>query len=68
MSHSDYSKQASHDKRRYRWFVAQGMTILRFTGSEIFNDVGACGEEITNVLSDLVYEYMVKTQIAKTHG
>jgi very-short-patch-repair endonuclease len=45
--HHDLTKeQARHDRQRDRWMQSKGLSILRFTGSEIFRDVHRCAEEI----------------------
>lgn len=45
--HHDLTKdQARRDRQRDRWMLANGFAILRFTGSEIFNDPFRCADEI----------------------
>lgn len=36
----------AHDKRRDRYFVLQGITVMRFTGAEIKRDPRGCASEI----------------------
>lgn len=48
--HEKTKDQAKRDKARDRWMVAQGAIVLRFTGSEIFNDPEKCVSEIMDVL------------------
>lgn len=48
--HEKTKEQAKRDKARDRWMAAQGAIILRFTGSEIFNDPEKCVEEIMDIL------------------
>lgn len=48
--HEKTKKQAAHDKMRDRFLTAQGIKVLRFTGSEIYRDPMACWTETFNVL------------------
>lgn len=48
--HEKTKEQARHDKRRDRYFQSQGIKVLRFTGSEIFNDPAAVADEIVGEL------------------
>lgn len=43
--HEKTREQAEHDKRRDRWFAAQGHRVIRFTGREVWRDVHACVTE-----------------------
>ena len=43
--HERTKHQARHDKSRDRWMTANGIKVLRFTGSEIFADSSACAAE-----------------------
>ena len=49
--HERTKKQAAHDKRRDREMQAQGITALRFTGSEIHKDAFACAGEVFDFLA-----------------
>ena len=44
--HEKTKEQAARDKQRDRWFLSQGYPTMRFTGSEIFNQVGRCADEV----------------------
>lgn len=48
--HERTKKQAAHDKKRDRFFTAEGHTLLRFTGSEIHHDAPKCAAEVMKVL------------------
>lgn len=48
--HEKTKHQAAHDKKRDRYFTAQGIKLLRFTGSEIFNRPDECLEEIESLI------------------
>ena len=63
--HQKTKEQAAHDKKRDRWFTKKGMVVLRFTGSEIFKDVGKCGEDITTTLSQLFDEYILPAHLRR---
>lgn len=47
--HDRTREQAQHDRVRDRYFAAEGLTVLRFTGAEINRDVRACVDEIQDV-------------------
>jgi very-short-patch-repair endonuclease len=44
--HERTKEQAQRDKERDRWMVTQGITVLRFTGSEIWRDAIRCAREV----------------------
>lgn len=44
--HEKTKKQAAHDKQRERALIAEGYTVIRFTGSEIYSDPHKCAEEV----------------------
>lgn len=44
--HEKTKAQAARDKKRDRVFQFEGWPVFRFTGSEIFNDLDACINEI----------------------
>jgi|SRR6185312_9354931 len=44
--HERTKEQARHDKRRDRWFQTHGLSVLRFTGSEIWADPFGCVDQI----------------------
>jgi very-short-patch-repair endonuclease len=48
--HEKTKEQAARDKARDRTLTAAGITVMRFTGSEIWKDAGACADEVLNVL------------------
>lgn len=48
--HEKSKKQAAHDKKRDRYMVLQGYTILRYTGSEITNNPETVIEDIVNLI------------------
>lgn len=51
--HERTRAQAAHDKQRDRYFVAEGLRVMRFTGSEIFRDPLGCVDEIMAVLEEV---------------
>jgi very-short-patch-repair endonuclease len=40
--HERTKEQAAHDKKRDRWMQTEGIRVLRFTGSEVYNDPFGC--------------------------
>lgn len=50
--HEKTKEQAAHDKRRDRFYVYQGLLVLRFTGSEVFADAERCAREVLGLLSE----------------
>lgn len=44
--HERTKEQAKRDRSRDRWFAAQGIAVLRFTGSEIYQDPFLVADEI----------------------
>jgi very-short-patch-repair endonuclease len=48
--HEKTKEQARKDKRRDRVFLAEGLPVLRFTGSEIHRDPTAIAKEVGEVL------------------
>jgi very-short-patch-repair endonuclease len=48
--HERTKEQAARDKSRDRALQAAGWRVLRFTGSEVWNDPRRCAQEVYNVL------------------
>lgn len=48
--HEKTKKQAAHDKKRDRYFAEQGLTVLRFTGSEVHRSPAACVGQALQIL------------------
>lgn len=48
--HERTPEQAEHDKKRDRYFVEVGETVLRFTGREINRDAASCAEQALSIL------------------
>lgn len=53
--HERTKKQAAHDRARDRWMTTEGVTVLRFTGSEIWRDPLAVGEQVCEHLANILY-------------
>ena len=49
--HERTKEQAARDKARDRFLSAEVARVLRFTGSEIYRDVGSCWADATKVMS-----------------
>ncbi len=50
--HEKTKEQAARDKRRDRSIQAKGIPVLRFTGSEIWNDPKKCAKEVRSFVLD----------------
>lgn len=48
--HEKTKEQAARDKKRDRSFAREGLTVLRFTGSEIFNNPEGCAREVSDLV------------------
>lgn len=48
--HDRTKAQAAHDRKRQNWLVAQGHTVLRFTGSQIHKDAAGCASDALDFL------------------
>jgi very-short-patch-repair endonuclease len=57
--HERTKQQAQRDRARDRFMVAEGITVIRFTGSEIYRDPEACAEQLEGVLSNCMDSAMV---------
>ena len=55
--HEKTKEQARRDKERERFLVAAGWKILRFTGSEVFNDTDKCVCEVLDCANSLAVPY-----------
>lgn len=49
--HERTKEQAAYDRSRDRWMSLQGITVLRFTGSEIWADPDRCAAEVLAIVS-----------------
>lgn len=48
--HERTKEQASHDKARDRFFLEQGLDVMRFTGSELHRNARACTDQVIEFL------------------
>lgn len=48
--HEKTKEQAKYDKERDRWLTSQGYKILKYTGSEIYNDFYGVEDELKKLL------------------
>jgi very-short-patch-repair endonuclease len=58
--HERTKDQAQRDKKRDRELQKAGLRVLRFTGSEIFEDPDGCAKEVMEILESL-YKQSIKT-------
>jgi very-short-patch-repair endonuclease len=54
--HEKTKEQARRDKARDRYFAKHGISVIRFSGSEIYRDADECKEELETVLAGLTDE------------
>lgn len=52
--HQRTKEQVTRDYRRGRELARAGWIVIRFTGSEIYRDAGACALEVSGILIDAV--------------
>lgn len=48
--HDRTKEQAAKDRRRDRYFAMEGISVIRYTGSEITQDPCWCAKEIENII------------------
>lgn len=53
--HEKTKEQASRDKGRDRVIQAEGVLVLRFTGSELWRDAEKCAEQVFSTLMNIAY-------------
>lgn len=66
--HEKTKEQAEHDKRRDRFMTAQGFTVMRFTGRELWRDPFACVEEIVDYTQDVMVERQQEARKRRAEG
>lgn len=52
--HEKTKEQAARDKKRDRDLVSRGLTVMRFTGSEIYKDAEGCAWEVIDFITNKV--------------
>jgi very-short-patch-repair endonuclease len=55
--HERTKEQAEHDKRRDRYLQSLGLTVLHFTGSEIWREAIECARSVLDLLQERVYAH-----------
>ena len=56
--HEKTKQQASYDKKRDREFNLDGYRVIRFTGSDVFNDPMLCAEHVFYHIDDFAREIL----------
>lgn len=51
--HERTKEQAAHDRRRDRFMIANRITPVRFTGSEIYRDASGCVAELIEIVVEM---------------
>lgn len=54
--HEKTREQAERDKKRDRAITAEGYTVMRFSGRELYRDPFACVEEVIDYTQDVIYQ------------
>lgn len=54
--HAVTKEQADHDRKRDRHMTAAGIHVMRFTGSQIYQDAGKCVRELSSLVMRLERE------------
>lgn len=55
--HERTKEQAARDRAKDRYAQHNGFPILRFTGSEIYRDVGDCASQVLSFITDRFDDY-----------
>lgn len=53
--HERTKEQAAKDRARDRWMLEQGLTVIRFTGSEVWNDPFSCCHQTAEHIFTLIH-------------
>lgn len=59
--HERTPEQASRDKARDRYFAERGMSVMRFTGREIWLDALGCAKQILNAVLNIRSDWDIET-------
>ena len=52
--HERTKQQAARDRKRDRWMTEKGLTVLRFTGSEIWADPDGCAAQVLGIIDTIL--------------
>ena len=66
--HERTKEQAQRDKARDRALIADGIQVIRFTGSEVWQRAGECAEEILALLVDAHFRTWLRHEERLTPG
>lgn len=53
--HERTKEQASRDRSRDRWMIDKGIVVIRFTGSEVWNDPFSCADQTADHIHQIVH-------------
>jgi very-short-patch-repair endonuclease len=53
--HEKTKEQVRKDKQRERALLTQGITVIRFSGSEIWNDAAGCAKEAYEIMEQVIF-------------
>lgn len=57
--HERTKQQAQRDKARDRFMVAEGITVIRFTGSELYREPSECADQLQRLLENCMASALV---------
>ena len=56
--HEKTKEQVKKDKEKDRWLTLNGYTVIRFTGSEIYNSIETCIKQVHDILDNKIHDAM----------
>lgn len=62
--HEKTKEQAAHDKARDRYLTTRGWRVMRFTGSEIWQDAAGCAQQVADLIDAEVCAIWDAQQVA----
>lgn len=57
--HERNKEQAARDRSRDRDLTSRGLTVVRFTGSEIYADPAKCAESLSGILFEIMDAFLI---------
>lgn len=66
--HEKTKAQAARDKSRDRALMERGILVLRFTGSEIWNDLAGCAHQVHSIVESELVDRLHRDHVADASG